>query len=115
MYFVSEADVTVEDRHGNEQSFKAGVPEIAHPSIAHICESYGVHPCAAPDLTVLQADVSDLHERLQAAIRELMEAGNTKAFSAAGVPHLAALKKIVGEPVSDAQRDAAWEAVKAEE
>lgn len=114
MYFVSEVDVTVEDRHGNEQSFKAGVPEIAHPSIAHICESYGVHPCAAPDLTVLQADADEFGARLQAAIRELMASGNEKAFGASGAPHLAALKKALGEPVTDAQRDAAWEAVKAE-
>jgi hypothetical protein len=113
MYFVSETTVTIRDRHDNEQSFVAGVPQIAHPSIASIAASHGVFPCAAPDPTAVVADEGVTGEQIQAAIRELMEAGDPKMFGVSGAPHLNAIKKVLGETITDAQRDAAWEAVKA--
>lgn len=49
-----------------------------------------------------------------AAIRALMEAGDTKAFGSTGEPKLLALKAKIGKPVTDAVRDEAWAIVKAE-
>lgn len=53
-------------------------------------------------------------EEVVAAIRALMEEGNTKAFGTTGEPKLPALKSKVGKPVTDAVRDEAWAIVKAE-
>jgi hypothetical protein len=53
-------------------------------------------------------------EEVAAAIRTLMEAGDSKAFGATGEPKLAALSKQLGVKVSDELRDAAWVVVKAE-
>lgn len=50
------------------------------------------------------------------AIKALMESGDPKAFSErTGEPSLVALRKQLGRQVTDAERDAAWASVKAEE
>lgn len=113
MYFIADEDVKVSDRHGNTQEFKKGVVTIAHPSIAHIAEAYGVRRCLAP---VEQAEeaVPNIQAAIAGAIRRLMDAGDAKAFTADGQPKLAALRKELGITITDEQRDEAWELVKSE-
>lgn len=114
MYFVSDVDITLEDLHGNSQDFKAGVPQIAHPSIAHVAPAYGVRPCLAPDPAVVSGEEVARAAALEAEMRALMATGDPKMFGASGAPHLSVLKKALGYAVTEAERDAAWEAVKAE-
>ena len=113
MYFVSDKDVTLEDRHDNVQVFKAGVPTIAHPSIAQLAVSYGLKPCKAPE-AVVEPEGPSLEQVVQ-AIRELMDKGDKKLFSSVtGEPKLAPLRKQVGHDITDAERDAAWAVVNSE-
>lgn len=64
-----------------------------------------------PTKTSDSADVTV--DEVVAAIRALMESGDTKAFGTTGEPKLAALKGQVGKAVTDALRDEAWAIVKA--
>lgn len=47
-------------------------------------------------------------ERLKAVIRNALESGDTSFMTAAGIPDARKLDKLLGEPVSAAERNQAW-------
>lgn len=90
----------------------AGVPRNLPESLVAAAMLKGVEPLdGAP---AAQAEPELTAEQVAAAIRELMEAGDAKAFGATGEPKLAALRAKLGKGVTDALRDAAWATVQAE-
>lgn len=110
--YVSPIAQTIADRHGNTQEFKAGEPVFIPRPLVEIAFAAGVtrYEGEAPATPV---DVLTTEE-VAAGIRKLMEEGNPKAFSVSGEPKLTALRKVLDRQISDEQRDAAWELVKAE-
>ena len=89
---------------------EADVPRELPEALIPVAVLQGVRPAdgsAAPIVDVLSV------EEVVVAIRELMEAGDPKAFGTTGEPKLAALSKQLGTKVSDALRDAAWDVVQA--
>jgi hypothetical protein len=113
--WVSSKTVKLVDRHGNEQVFEANVPAIIHPALRLVADSAGVTLFTGKVVPAVEAPVDILTtEQVAAGIRQLMETGDKKAFTASGEPKLQALRKILNRPISDAQRDAGWELVKSE-
>lgn len=72
-----------------------------------------------PAAVVLASAVSDADdiaklEAIKTAIKAALEADDKSLFTAAGLPDARKLDKMVGAPVSAAERDAAWSALQAE-
>lgn len=53
-------------------------------------------------------------ERIKAAIKAALEAGDDSIMTSSGVPDARKLDRLVGEPVSAAERNQAWEELKVE-
>lgn len=53
-------------------------------------------------------------ERIKAAIKAALDAGDESFLTDKGIPDARKLEKLVGEPVSAAERDAAWKALQSE-
>ena len=87
-----------------------GLPERLVP----VALTKGVVEYGAAGSAASAAPLEATVEEVIAAIRALMEEGNAKSFGTTGEPKLPALKAKVGKPVTDAVRDEAWAAVKAE-
>ena len=114
--YVSKVAQTIADIHGNTQDFKAGEPVFIPRPLVDIALTAGIERYTGATVTKTEPvpDPAATVDEVVAAIRKLMEAGDTKAFGTTGEPKLAALKKATAKDVDDATRDAAWELVKAE-
>lgn len=71
---------------------------------------------AAVALTAAASEADSLAkiEAIKTAIKAALEADDKSLFTAAGLPDARKLDKMVGAPVSAAERDAAWAALQAE-
>mgnify|MGYP003515698790 CR=1 FL=1 len=111
--YVSPIAQTIADRHGNTQEFKAGEPAFIGRPLLDIARAAGIEPYTGAQPQAPK-DAFLTVEEVAAGIRTIMEAGDKKAFSTTGEPKLAALRKVLGVQVTDAERDAAWELIKSE-
>ena len=98
---------------GFASRMQAGVSRELHPRLVPVALMKGVTVVgAAPSVEKTEPTLTV--EQVVQAIRQLMQDGDEKAFAVTGEPKLQPLKKLLGAPVSDALRDAAWELVKKE-
>lgn len=109
--YVSPITQMIADAHGLSVRMEAGVPVELHPKLIDIAKSKGI--ALAGDVAPAPADEGPSLTDVVAAIDALIAKGDAKAFTADGEPKLAAIRAIAGKTVTDAQRDAAWEVVKA--
>lgn len=114
MQFVSRITQMIA-ANGISVRLAAGVPTHVPQALAALAVAKGAEPFGEEPAPVAPADNGASVEEVVAAIRALMEAGESGAFGTTGEPKLNALKKKVGKNVTDAVRDAAWAQVKNEE
>ena len=101
--------------NGKSVRMTAGVAAPIPEALVNVALTKGVKPVEGEAVAVApKPDLGASVDEVVAAIRALMEAGDTGAFGATGEPKLNALKKKVGKNVTDATRDAAWAQVKGE-
>jgi hypothetical protein len=113
MQFVSSVTQMIA-ANGISVRLAAGVPTHVPQALRALAMAKGVEPLG-DEPAPAPVDSGASVEEVVAAIRALMEAGETGAFGTTGEPKLNALKKKVGKNVTDAVRDAAWAQVKTEE
>jgi hypothetical protein len=93
------------------------VADVARPlpaPLIPVALAHGVTEVGAGSTENSAAAPGPTVDEVVAAIRALMESGDSKAFGKSGEPGLVPLRKQVGAPVTDALRDEAWAIVKAE-
>lgn len=92
----------------------AGVARPLHEALIPRALTLGVVAEGDEPAPVVNEPAELTVEVVAAAIRELMAAGDKKAFGTTGEPKLAPLRAKAGKDVTDALRDAAWAIVQAE-
>jgi len=109
--FVSPVTQMISNAIGIAVRMEAGIPTELHPELIPVALTRGVSEEGEAPAPV--AEEGPALADVVAAIDALIEKGDPKAFTADGEPKLAAIRAIAGKAVTDAQRDAAWEVVKA--
>lgn len=118
-YFKTSRDVVVPSRYGYAIRFIAGQPTwVPDPAIREViaagavAEDSGDVPVEVPAITGKTPTVAELNSALIAAFDLLVAEGDTKKFSAAGVPTVKAVESLIDYDVTSQQVKDAWEGYK---
>lgn len=116
MDFILMRDRVIATKTGHSIRFEKGKPTFVPPIAYNEVIAAGAVPTEEiPDEKPNGAEPGDPGERqvmIVAAIEQLVLGGKRENFTAGGLPHTKALTKVLGWEVSNAERDAAWKALK---
>ena len=116
--YVSEITQMIA-RAGISVRFAEGVPRTLNERLVPVALARGIKAVGMERSELTKAQDTEGDDRVPAvveAIRALQESGEAKAFSErTGEPNLNPLRKQAGFQVTDAERDAAWALIIAEE
>jgi len=116
---ISDKALHIASLSGQSVWFEAGVAQEVPPLIVDECIAAGAYPVGkqpqtkksvATSATVEVDEVSDEDQAMEimAAIEQLMDKGDNKAFSKNGDPRVRSIEKILGYDITSQQRDTAW-------
>ena len=114
---ISDKAMHVSSLTGQSAWFEAGVAREVPPPLVDECISMGAYPVGEkkptqkPAVEAIEVDeVSSEDQAMEiiTAIEQLVEQGDTKAFSKNGDPRVRNLEKILGYDITSEQRDVAW-------
>jgi hypothetical protein len=114
---VSDKAMHVSSLTGQSAWFEAGVAIEVPPPLVDECIAMGAYPAgkkkpaqnpAAVSVEVDEVSNEDRTMEIVTAIEQLVELGDTKAFSKNGEPKVRSLEKVLGYDITSEQRDIAW-------
>ncbi|MDB9972353.1 hypothetical protein OAD64_00270 [Oceanospirillaceae bacterium] len=118
---ISDKAIYVSSMTGQSAWFEAGVAREVPPPLVDECIAAGAYLVgkqpqikqAVATETASENSVDGVSEEdrameIVAAIEQLMEKGDNKAFSKNGDPRVQSIEKILGYDITSKQRDAAW-------
>ncbi len=114
---ISDKAIHVSSLSGQAVWFEAGVEREVPPPLVDECIAMGAYPVGEkkptqkPAVEAIEVDEVSSEDRTMeiiTAIEQLVEEGDTKAFSKTGDPKVRRLEKILGYDITSEQRDIAW-------
>jgi len=118
---ISDKALHIASLSGQSVWFEAGVAQEVPPLIVDECIAAGAYPVgkqpqinksvAEPAPLAVEMDEVSEEDRameIAAAIEQLMNKGDDKAFSKNGEPRVRSIEKILGYDITSKQRDTAW-------
>jgi len=115
---ISDKAMHVSSTTGQSAWFEAGVAQEVPPPLVDECIAAGAYPVgekkpaqkpAAEKVEVNTVSDEDRIMEIVTAIEQLIETGDTKAFSKnTGEPKVRSLEKVLGYDITPEQRDVAW-------
>lgn len=95
--------------NGADAVFEANVEQFIRPSLVDVAVEAGARITGeAPGKTSPKVEETPDFQ-IEAAIRHLMEEGDTSAFGADGKPRVRAIEKVMGENIRAEDRDRVWD------
>lgn len=115
---ISDEAMHVSSTAGQSVWFEVGVAREVPPPLVDECIAMGAYPVgekkpaqkpAAEKVEVNTVSDEDRIMEIVTAIEQLIETGDTKAFSKnTGEPKVRSLEKVLGYDITPEQRDVAW-------
>ena len=117
---ISDKAMHVSSTTGQSAWFEAGVAQEVPPPLVDECIAAGAYlvgeqpqikqavATPASENSVDGVSEEDSAMEILAAIEQLMEKGDNKAFSKNGDPRVQSIEKILGYDITSKQRDTAW-------
>jgi hypothetical protein len=115
---ISDKAMHVSSTTGQSAWFEAGVAQEVPPPLVDECIAAGAYPvgskktaktAAVKEVVIDEVSDEDRTMEIVSAIEQLIEEGDTKAFSKnTGEPKVRSLEKVLGYDITPEQRDVAW-------
>ena len=120
--YVANRDVTVTSTTGHTIRFTKDVPQAVPFDIRRACLEHGVLPVdgtppviedgAPPPPPKTPMSLGERDELILEAVKDMMEAKKRSDFTAAGLPRVDQISKILGFEINPAERDRVWMEIK---